>query len=111
MGQVNSERFKLWKVNLKQIKLGQVRADQISSGHVRQVMSGQVKKVEVTSELVNLGQVKWKFTKFVETVGSNLFYFQLKDFSKKVFPLFSQMPDALGVYGTMCKVKKGENLF
>ena len=32
-------------------------------------------------------------------------------FSKKIFDIFSQMPDAFGVRGTMCKVKKEENLF
>ena len=45
-------------------------------------------------------------TKWV-TSFSWIFHFSLIDFSKKIFEiLFSQMPDALGVCGTMCKVKK-----
>ena len=41
-----------------------------------------------------------------------IFHFSLIDFSKKIFDFFSsQMPDAFGVCGTMCKVKKYENLF
>ena len=35
----------------------------------------------------------------------------IMDFSKKIFDFFSQIPDAFGVCGTMCKVKKDENLF
>ena len=52
-----------------------------------------------------------KSTKWVMTF-SWIFHFSLKDFSKKIFDFFSsQMPDAFGVSGTMCKVKKEENLF
>ena len=32
-------------------------------------------------------------------------------FSKKILIFFSQIPDAFGVCGTMCKVKKDKNLF
>ena len=49
-------------------------------------------------------------TKWVTTF-SWIFHFLLIDFSKKIFDFFSQMPDAFGVCGTMCKVKKKEKLF
>ena len=46
------------------------------------------------------------------SLESWIFHFLLIDFSKKIFEIFfSQMPDVLGVCGTMCKVKKEENLF
>ena len=51
-----------------------------------------------------------KSTKWVMTF-SLIFHFSLIDFSKKIFDFFLQMPDAFGVCGTMCKVKKEENLF
>ena len=47
-----------------------------------------------------------KSTKWVTTF-SCIFHFSLKDFEF----FFSQMPDAFGVCGTMCKVKKDKNLF
>ena len=50
-------------------------------------------------------------TKWVTTF-SWIFNFLLIDFSMKIFDFFfSQMPDAFGVCGTMCKVKKEKNLY
>ena len=59
-------------------------------------------------ELVVLHTINpMKSTKWVTTF-SWIFHFSLKDFTKK---FFSQMLDAFGVCGTMCKVKKDEILF
>ena len=51
-----------------------------------------------------------KLKKWVMTF-SWIFHFSLIDFSKISLNFFSQMPDAFGVCGTMCKIKKEENLF
>ena len=45
------------------------------------------------------------------TSFSWMFHFSLIDFSKKIYDFFPQMPDALGLCGTMRKVKKEEISF
>ena len=57
-----------------------------------------------------------RFTNFkIQQNGQQLFHgffiFCSKFFQRKSLNFFLQMPDASGVYGTMCKVKKEENLF
>ena len=48
-------------------------------------------------------------------MGDNFFmdfsFFTQRFFEENLQHFFSQMPDAFGVCGTMCKVKKEENLF
>ena len=52
-----------------------------------------------------------KFNKMGDNFFMDFSFFAHRFFKENLWIFFSQMPDALGVCGTMCKVKKEENLF
>ena len=90
----------------------QIREAQFSLSTVHRILrcfSKNDREIEIEPVILHtinpLNSIKWV------TTFSWIFHFLLNNFPKKIFDIFSEMPDGFRVCGTMCNVKKEENLF